>query len=674
VLACSDDSAIAAAFSSLGGGASELEASCDGGTCSTALRDSTVSAANTLVTLVNANWPAVSTAAVAADASALASASGTAAISAALQDLSDSAAALGVAVCQSAEHQPAAQFTPSIDAVLLGDSATYTLTVTNEGSVATTYAVTTTLPTGPDYDSLSLDPGESQPVVYNVTPPALGFQLLEATVAATGPDVVGVVSDQASAGLNVVNQFVQITSVTPDPPFVETGVSSTTVSINVANVANLRREVTARTTVLNSGGGTAFTGDTPLTVQPGAPQSYSLQTVNTSGWASGVYTVEVELLDASLALVPDGYGFAPFGVGQALGASHSVNPVVVAPGDVTVTTVITTEILVDTILPDEQPALPPMEPRNVNAGEQWAVTTETGGEAVSITDQQPTSFDLTRRPADEDFDVVTPDPEEPTEELTQEPVEAVLEEEQLEEITPENARQVDALTREEQNGAGFIYGGTWNNISNNRASGGNYYRAQAAGRTVSYDFGGTWVTLGLLGTSISGEAELFLDGASQGVIDLYRREDTSFALTFDGLISATHTISLTVLGTANPKSGDEWVGVDYVDTWDGAALPDGTFEQTDPRVLLSGGWVNINDANASGGSYYRSNSGNAWFYFSGDSFTYNAMTRNDGRTVRLYVDELYLTELELFDWSATPRTYSFQGFGPGLHVVRVSSQ
>ncbi len=162
------------------------------------------------------------------------------------------------------------------------------------------------------------------------------------------------------------------------------------------------------------------------------------------------------------------------------------------------------------------------------------------------------------------------------------------------------------MTREEQNGAGFhLRRHLEQTISNNRASGGNYYRAQTAGHTVSYDFGGTWVTLGLLGTSISGEAELFLDGASQGVIDLYRREDTSFALTFDGLISATHTISLTVLGTANPKSSDEWVGIDYVDTWDGAALPDGTFEQTDARVLLSGGWVNINDANASGGSYYR---------------------------------------------------------------------
>ncbi|MCB0245189.1 MAG: hypothetical protein KDI12_17390, partial [Anaerolineae bacterium] len=675
VLACTDDSALAAAFTSLAGAASELEASCDGGTCSNALRDSAVSAAGTLVSLVNANWPAVSTAAVVADASALASASGTAAIGAALQDLGDSAAALGVAVCQSAEHQPAAQFTPSIDAVLLGGSATYTLTVTNEGSVATTYAVTTTLPTGPDYDSLSLDPGESQPVVYNVTAPALGFQVLEAHVVATGPDVVGTISDDATAGLNVVNQFVQITSLTPDPPFVETGVSSTAVSIEVANVANLRREVTARTTFSASGGGAIFTDDTPLTIQPGAPQSYALQTVNTSGWASGVYTVEVELLDASLAPVPDGYGFAPFGVGQALGASHSVSPMVVAPGDVTVTTVITTEILVDTILP-EQPALPPMEPRNVRSGEQWIVTKEAGGEVFSAADTAPASLTLTPTLALRER---VAEPETEPDPLDASDVEAGSSrpptDDAAEEVVPDNSRSpLAAPTREEQSGAGFVYSGSWQTITSNRASGNNYIRSQTAGNTVSYDFDGTWVKLGLLGTSISGEAEVFLDGASQGVIDTYRREDTAFALTFEGLISTTHTISLTMLGTANPKSGNEYVGIDYIDTWDGAALPDGLFEQTDPRVLLSGSWVNINDANASGGSYYRSNNGNAWFYFSGDSFTYHAMTRNDGRTVRLYVDSVYLTELELFDWSAAARTFSFQGFGPGLHVVQVSSQ
>ena len=93
-----------------------------------------------------------------------------------------------------------------------------------------------------------------------------------------------------------------------------------------------------------------------------------------------------------------------------------------------------------------------------------------------------------------------------------------------------------------------------------------------------------------------------------------------------------------VLATSNPKSSDKWVGIDYVDTWDGAALPDGLFEQTDPRVLLSGGWSNVNDATASGGSYIRSSARTIAVAFSGDSFTYRAMTRSAAHTVRLTVD------------------------------------
>ncbi|MCB0256271.1 MAG: hypothetical protein KDI55_21335, partial [Anaerolineae bacterium] len=425
----------------------------------------------------------------------------------------------------------------------------------------------------------------------------------------------------------------------------------------------------------------AYTDDQPLTILPGSPQSYQLQTVDTSGWNSGVYTVEVELLDASLALVPDGYGVTPFGVGQALGASHSVNPLVVAPGDVSVTTVITTEILVDTILTEQPQSLPPLAPRNVRAGEQWMVTKEAGGEAVSIADQAPASFTLTptlslRERGPEPGDDAAIGEEGFAEFLVEAPAdETATPEEAVEEVVPQNERSLlAAVSRVEQSDAGFVYSGSWQTITSNRASGNNYARSQTAGNTVSYDFGGTWVTLGLLGTNQSGEAELFLDGASQGVIDTYRREDTAFALTFDGLISTTHTISLTVLETANPKSGNEFVGIDYIDTWDGAALPDGLFEQTDPRVLLSGSWANINDANASGGSFIRSANGNVWFYFSGDSFTYHAMTREEARTARLFVDGVFLTELELFDWSAAPRTFSFQGFGPGLHVVQVSSQ
>ena len=40
-----------------------------------------------------------------------------------------------------------------------------------------------------------------------------------------------------------------------------------------------------------------------------------------------------------------------------------------------------------------------------------------------------------------------------------------------------------------------------------------------------------------------------LSYASQGVLDLYRREDTAYSLTLDGLGAGAHTVALTVLDT-----------------------------------------------------------------------------------------------------------------------------
>ena len=90
--------------------------------------------------------------------------------------------------------------------------------------------------------------------------------------------------------------------------------------------------MTARLHVLAPDGSPTHTADLPLTVLRGDERTYALTRVDTSGWAEGVYTVTVELLDSNLALIPDGSGYGYFAVGQALGASHTVSPTVVAPG------------------------------------------------------------------------------------------------------------------------------------------------------------------------------------------------------------------------------------------------------------------------------------------------------------------------------------------------------
>lgn len=125
------------------------------------------------------------------------------------------------------------------------------------------------------------------------------------------------------------------------------------------------------------------------------------------------------------------------------------------------------------------------------------------------------------------------------------------------------------ITRIEADDPRITYGGTWKSKRIARASAGHARRAQAAGRTASLTFTGTWVSLGLLGRTSSGQAEVFLDGVSQGVMDTYRRNDAVVAWTFSDLVSGTHTVQITVLGQRNAASSNKWVFLDYIDVWDG---------------------------------------------------------------------------------------------------------
>jgi len=111
---------------------------------------------------------------------------------------------------------------------------------------------------------------------------------------------------------------------------------------------------TARTSINAPGGSLSYTDDFPLTILVGAPRTYTMNTVDTSGWAPGVYTVTVEILDDSLASIPDGVNYGYLGVGQGLGVSHGVSPNIGAPGTITVTTSITTTLLNESIFPPGQ--------------------------------------------------------------------------------------------------------------------------------------------------------------------------------------------------------------------------------------------------------------------------------------------------------------------------------
>ncbi len=632
---------LSAALENLALALSDLEIGCEAGSCSLATRDQVVTALPGVVTYAAPVSPLLTAdTTLQTIAATMAAHSSAPDLEADITAISTAVANLAHEVCELSEHQPDVRFTPYLDAVLLGDTATFTLTVTNEGTLTSTYAVSATTPTGIQNFNTTLVPGESTYLPVSTAPVALGSYDVTAEIVPTGPDVTMAITKTAVARLNVVDKFVQVTAVAATPTFVETGTSSTSLSVDVTNVANTARAANARTAILAPSGGISYTSDVPLTLLIGPPQTYELTSVDTSGWEAGFYTITVELLDARGELIPDGYGLGYLGVGQALAAGHAVYPEVVSPVGFTVTTVITTEVLAAPALPLAAPVLHPWPERDVISDQESLIVEplplDTAGGAQLVAGEQP----LRRQP--ETLFLTT-----------------------------------WAISRTEDSDAAVSYSGSWTAVTNataDHASSGNFHSSQTTGDVVSFSFNGTWVGVGFATNNQSGYGELFLDGVSQGLVDLYSRNPDVKRVTLSGLADTNHVLTVTVTGLQNPFSGNDQVYLDYFDTWDGSDMPAGQFEQDDGRVWLSDGWVSQNDANASGGRYYRSGQ-TAWFPFTtdgiSDSITLQAMTHANSEKMALYMDDGFLGYYDSADFSVHPRTFTFAGLDAGPHVLTV---
>ena len=613
-----------------------LEASCLTGDCDLSLRDQTVAAVYQVALYsgtVSPNLAAINTLISAADD--LVSHSANADILNDLQAISDAVVALDGEVCTWSQHKPTLRWTPGYGAALVNKTGDFTLDLTNAGISVTTYALTVTLPSGVQTFNPVVNPGETNSFEFSESSPTMGLYDLAAEVTVVGQNNV---STNAAAKLNVVDKFVQVTAVNPAPDFVETGESATTVNVEVANVANIVQDVTAQTTIYAPGGAVSYQGDVPLTVLVGAPRSYELQTLDASGWAAGVYTVSVELLDAEAALIPEGAGYGFLGVGQAVGVSHVVEPTVVAPGISIVTTIITTELLVNGLVTET------VASGQVASGSwQWA--------------------------GEQDANQQSPVAKSPSQVST-----------------PNAPLSTAAITRTEDVSSTVIYSGSWitvNNIFASHASNGTYTWSDIPGDTATFEFAGTWVHLGFITERTSGQAEIWIDGISQGLVDLYAPVALCFSgeclkdVVYGGLADTTHTLEIIVTGNSHPNATGAQVRLDHIDTWDATSYPDGTFEQDDPRIHHTITWTEFAEPAASGGSYMNDggiyNNGSVWFPFTGDLASFVALANTNGHRVHIWVDGDWQGDVLIYNSEPISRTFSFSGFGPGPHIMRVSA-
>ncbi|MBI1299963.1 DUF11 domain-containing protein, partial [bacterium] len=637
----------------------ELSFWCDQGDCPLVLRDRVVDAAENVRSFAASSAAPVTLPTLTVVDSAiddLAVAVGDEAILAAVTALGATIYDLTGEACQVTAHRAHARFSPYTEAVLIGQTAGFSLDVTNQGTVTTTYAVTVTGLPGADLTfNEPLAPGETRTLPVDATPAALGIFDLTATVDPVVADLTVNLRREAQARLNAVDKFVQVTQVLADPPFVDSGGSATDLSVRVANIGGVLRTAVAGVVVTAPSGAVEFSqAEIPLTILGGSPRTYDLTNVDTSGWAEGVYTVTVDLRDAAGDVIPDGSGYGYLSVGQALQIEHSVSPEVVAPGTVTVTTYITSQIASAALPGNRALAMS----TSIYDMPLWGIPAD--GVNGPVADLFLPIVSQSGQPNSTAEDVSAPrDNAGNGAQLTTR-------------VSPS-----PAFTRLQQNDPAWSYTGTWSNVNLARASGGSHRRNSTASSTAQLTFDGTWISLGFIADRFSGYAAVTIDGVDYGVLDLYRNLETPTSFLFDGLTPGSHTLVITVQGSANPFASASRVQLDYADFGDGSLLPDGDFEQDDARVLKSNNWSNPNYAGASGGSYMQSSLATAWFPFAGDSFTLHSMAHSNGGKAQLFVDGVYLDTIDLFalvsSSAALSRTFSYNGLGSGPHILQIMS-
>jgi bacillopeptidase F len=109
----------------------------------------------------------------------------------------------------------------------------------------------------------------------------------------------------------------------------------------------------------------------------------------------------------------------------------------------------------------------------------------------------------------------------------------------------------------------YVRYGDWVGRESSNAAGGAYRLATTSSSSASLTFIGTRVAWITATAPSAGKAQVFIDGISRGVVDLYAERRTwGVRKSYSGLSSGSHIIAVRVLGTRNAESSKSNVVVD----------------------------------------------------------------------------------------------------------------
>lgn len=207
----------------------------------------------------------------------------------------------------------------------------------------------------------------------------------------------------------------------------------------------------------------------------------------------------------------------------------------------------------------------------------------------------------------------------------------------------------------------------WQVFSDPTANGGTWRTSATSGNTAAFGFTGSSVTWVSHKGPHQGKATVTIDGVAKGTVDLYSATTAAYSVTYSGLSTAAHTITVKVTGTKNAASTGAGVVVDAF------AVGTTTTQESAAKVTYEK-WKSGSSVNASGGAYRSSGTANATasYKFTGTGVDWVTTTGPGWGKAEVYVDGVDKGTVDLYASAAhwqTVKTYG--GLAAGSHTIKI---
>ncbi len=231
------------------------------------------------------------------------------------------------------------------------------------------------------------------------------------------------------------------------------------------------------------------------------------------------------------------------------------------------------------------------------------------------------------------------------------------------------------LSRYQEDDARLTYTGVWTVSKVPEASGGSFRFIDAAG-SVTIPFNGTSLTWIAKMSPLYGQARIVVDGGPYILTDVLYSPTVLWQQKVwrtDPLAPGLHWVRISWTGGKNPSATDTNIGADAFDIV-GSLAAAARAEQTDGKVLWTGGWTVSTVPDASGGSFkFLDSAGSVTVKFTGIKLTLVTKMSPVYGIARITVDSKPPVLVDLYSstvkWKQTPWSSGF--LAPGDHTVKI---